>query len=93
MHSLKYLVLLSTLCVITHAHKVNKILQIVEIEDRYIIRNDGQQIYICTYKQKILIDITCVGLALARPSDITEPLWPCLIQVIPIPYGGNYYIV
>ena len=34
MHSLKYLALLSTLCVITHAHQVYKILQIVEIEDK-----------------------------------------------------------
>ena len=48
---------------------MEEILHIVEIEDRYI-RNDGRtyvrQIYI--YKRKISIDITCVGLASARPN-------------------------
>ena len=42
-----------------------EILSIVEIEDRYI-RNDGRTADI--YKQKISIDITCVGLASARPN-------------------------
>ena len=44
-----------------------EILSIVEIEDRYI-RNDGRTADI--YKRKISIDITCVGLASARPNYI-----------------------
>ena len=48
-----------------------EILHIVEIEDGYI-RNDRRQIYsyiyIYIYKRKILIDITCVGFASARPK-------------------------
>ena len=55
-----------------------EILHIIEIEDGYI-RNDGRQIYtyiyiyiyihIYIYKRKISIDITCVGLASARPNN------------------------
>ena len=51
-----------------------EILHIVEIEDRYI-RNDGRQIYTYIYKQKISIDITCVGLASARPNDKYGNQW------------------
>ena len=45
---------------------LNEILQIVEIEDRYV-QNDGRQIY--TYEQKISIDINCMGLA---PNSMHE---------------------
>ena len=47
-----------------------EILHIVEIEDGYI-RNDGRQIYTYIYKRKISIEITCVGLASARPNKQT----------------------
>ena len=50
------------------------ILQIVEIEYRYI-RNDGRQIYINNYiNTKISIDITSVGLASARPNYTSDTL-------------------